>query len=140
VLIAVGGGGLIGGVAAWFRNRVKVIGVEPELAPTLARALEAGHPLDVETGGLAADSLGATQVGALMFPIARQYVERVVLVKDEDIAKAQTALWRNLRVVAEPGGAAALAAVLSRAYQVKPGERVGVVVCGGNTELSKFPA
>ncbi len=140
VLIAVGGGGLIGGVAAWYRKRVKVIGVEPELAPTLARALEVGHPLDVETGGLAADSLGATRVGALMFPIAQQYVERVVLVKDADIAKAQTALWRDFRVVAEPGGAAALAAVISGAYQVKPGERVGVVVCGGNTELSKFPA
>src|SRR5258708_29919571 len=120
VLIAVGGGGLIGGVAAWYRKRVKVIGVEPELAPTLARALEVGHPLDVETGGLAADSLGATRVGALMFPIAQQYVERVVLVKDADIAKAQTALWRDFRVVAEPGGAAAPAAVISRAEPGKP--------------------
>jgi threonine dehydratase len=140
VLIAVGGGGLIGGVAAWYQGRARIIGVEPERAPTLARALEAGQPLDVETSGVAADSLGATRVGALMFPIAQKYVERVVLVRDEDIVQAQRTLWQTLRIVAEPGGAAALAAVLSGAYPVKQGERVCVVVCGGNAELAKFPA
>lgn len=139
VLIAVGGGGLIGGVAAWYQKRVRVVGVEPESAPTLTKALEAGHPVDVETSGLAADSLGARRVGDLMFPIARQYVDRMVLVNDDNIRRAQTELWRNLRVVAEPGGAAALAAVLSGAYQPRPGERLCVVICGGNAELANFP-
>lgn len=139
VLISVGGGGLIGGVAAWYQKRVRVIGVEPENAPTLTKALEAGKPLDVETGGVAADSLGATRVGELMFPIAQHYIERMVLVKDADIRRAQTELWRKLRIVAEPGGAAALAAVLSGAYRPKPGERICVVICGGNAELSSFP-
>jgi len=139
VLIAVGGGGLIGGVAAWFQKRVRVIGVEPESCPTLTRALEAGEPVDVPTSGLAADSLGATRVGSLMFPLAQQYVERMVLVSDDAIRRAQTELWRNLRVAAEPGGAAVLAAVLSGTYQPQPGERMGLVICGANLDLSNFP-
>ena len=133
VLVAVGGGGLIGGIAACFAGDVKVVAVEPEGAPTLQRALEAGHPVDAETGSIANDSLAPRRVGELVFPIAQRYVDRVILVSDEDIIAAQRALWRNLTIVAEPGGAAAFAAVLSRKYQPRPGERVAVVVSGGNT-------
>jgi threonine dehydratase len=139
LLIAVGGGGLIGGVAAWYQSRVRVIGVEPELAPSLFKALEAGKPVDVEVSGVAADSLGARRVGELMFPIAQKHVERVVLVKDDHIREAQKTLWRKLRMIAEPGGAAALAALLSGSYKPAAGERVAVVLCGGNAELSSIP-
>jgi threonine dehydratase len=133
VLVAVGGGGLIGGIAAWFAGSAKVVAVEPEGAPTLAMALEAGKPVDAPTGSVAADSLAPRRVGELMFPIAQRYVERVVLVSDEAIAAAQKALWRGATIVAEPGGAAAYAAVLSGAYRPEPGERVCVVVSGGNS-------
>lgn len=138
LLVAVGGGGLIGGIAAWYGDRVKIIGVEPEAAPTLARALEAGKPIDVEAGGIAADSLAAKRAGALMYPLARQYVCQMVLVPDRAIVQAQEALWNILRIVAEPGGAAAFAALLSRRYERKPGERIGVLVCGGNTTAVDF--
>jgi threonine dehydratase len=138
VLVAVGGGGLIGGVATWYSGRVKIIGVEPEQAPTLTRALAAGHPVDAEAGGIAADSLAPKQVGELMFPIAQALVHKVLLVTDEAIQQAQLALWNVLRVVAEPGGSAAFAALLSGVYQPKPGESVGVVVCGGNTTAVDF--
>jgi threonine dehydratase len=135
LLIAVGGGGLIGGVAAWYEGRARIVGVEPEACPTLARAMEAGRPVDAPAGGIAADSLAPKRVGELMFPIAQKYVERVALVTDEAIAEAQNRLWSTLRVMAEPGGAAALAALLSGAYVPAPDERVGVVVCGGNVVL-----
>jgi threonine dehydratase len=138
ILVAVGGGGLIGGIAAWYGGRTKVVGVEPELAPTLERALAAGHPVDAPAGGIAADSLAPRRVGELMFPIAQTYVSSVVLVPDDAIAAAQAALWKVLRVVAEPGGAAALAAVLSGRYPASRGERVGVLVCGGNTTAVSF--
>jgi threonine dehydratase len=138
LLVAVGGGGLIGGVAAWYSGRVKVIGVEPEAAPTLANALRAGRPVDSPAGGIAADSLAPKRVGALMFPIAQNHVHSVVLVPDENIQQAQEALWKVLRVAAEPGGAAAFAALLSRRYQPQPDERVGVLVCGGNTTAVDF--
>lgn len=140
VLVAVGGGGLIGGVAAWYRGRVKLVAVEPEAAPTLHRALEAGQPVDAEAGGIAADSLAPRRVGELMFPLARDFVERVVLVSDADIRRAQEQLWRTLRLPAEPGGAAALAALLSGKYQPAAGERVGVLVCGGNPAALDFGA
>ena len=133
LLIAVGGGGLIGGVAAWYQKRVKIIAVEPFAAPTLERALSAGQPVDAPAGGIAADSLAPRQVGQQMFPIAQQYVREAVLVTDEEILEAQKRLWESLRVVAEPGGAAAFAGLLSRRYKTQPGERVGVIVCGGNT-------
>ncbi len=134
VLVAVGGGGLVAGAAAWFGGRVRVVGVEPARAPTLHAALAAGRPVDVEVGGVAADSLGARRVGDLAYALARAHVDRVVLVEDEAIRAAQRALWESLRVVAEPGGAAALAAVTSGAYRPASGERVAVVVCGGNTD------
>jgi threonine dehydratase len=113
VLVAVGGGGLIGGIALWFQNSVRVVGVEPESAPTLTYALSAGRPADAPAGGIAADSLAPRRVGELMFPLAQKYVERVALVEDEAIRRAQQALWDGLRVAAEPGGAAAFAALLS---------------------------
>jgi threonine dehydratase len=133
LLVAVGGGGLIGGIAAWYAGRIKVIGVEPVDAPTLTRGLAAGQPADAPTGSIAADSLAPRRVGELMFSIAQRYVERVVLVDDAAILAAQQALWSTLRLVVEPGGAAATAAVLSGAYVPSPDERVGVLISGANT-------
>jgi threonine dehydratase len=133
LLVAVGGGGLIGGIASWYQNRVKLVAVEPFEAPTLQRALSAGYPVDSPAGGIAADSLAPRQVGQQMFPIAQQYVSQVVLVSDDEIIQAQQQLWNSVRILAEPGGAAAFAALLSGRYKPEPGERVGVVICGGNT-------
>jgi threonine dehydratase len=138
LLIAVGGGGLISGVAAWYAGRIKIVGVEPTQAPTLTRALEAGRPVDAEAGGIAADSLAPRRVGELVFPIAQRYVNQTVLVSDDAIRDAQRRLWRTLRVVAEPGGAAALAALTSGQYVPGPNERVGVLMCGGNTNAVDF--
>jgi threonine dehydratase len=138
LLVAVGGGGLIGGIASWYRGRVRIIAVEPETAPTLHMALEAGKPVDAPAGGIAADSLAPKRVGQIMFPIAQKFVERVVLVEDDQIRAAQIALWDKLRIASEPGGAAAFAALLSNRYQPKPGERVGIILCGGNTGAVKF--
>ncbi|MHB1217884.1 MAG: threonine/serine dehydratase [Alphaproteobacteria bacterium] len=138
ILVAVGGGGLIGGVAAWYQGRTRIVGVEPEAAPSLARALEAGAPVNVAVGGVAADSLGAKRVGRLMFSVAQKHVERVVLVADDAIRAAQRALWETLRIAAEPGGATALAALLSGAYKPKTDERVGVLVCGGNVDPTQL--
>jgi threonine dehydratase len=134
VLVAVGGGGLIGGIAAWFAGEVRVVGVEPEACPTLHAALAAGEPVDVEVGGIAADALGAQRAGQIGFEIARRFVERVVLVPDEAIAWAQRRLWSECRVLAEPGGAASLAALLTGAYTPAPDEHVVVLICGGNTD------
>lgn len=138
LLVATGGGGLIGGIAAWFAGRVKIVAVEPEGAPTLFKALAAGAPVDAETEGLAADSLAPKQVGQLMFPLAQAYVERSLLINDDDIRAAQVALWDTLRVVVEPGGAAAMAALLSGKYRPAPGERVAVLLCGANTTAVNF--
>ena len=134
LLVAVGGGGLIGGVASWYGGDLKIVGVEPEEAPTLTRALAAGKPVDSPAGGIAADSLAPKRVGEMTFPIARDHVAEVVLVSDEAISQAQKTLWDRVRIVAEPGGAATFAALLSGLYKPGPGERVGVVVCGGNTD------
>lgn len=138
MLIAVGGGGLIGGISAWFQDRLSIIGVEPATACTLHAAIAAGGPVDVSVSGLAADSLGAQRIGSLMFPLAQTFVEEVALVEDDAIARAQVLLWEKMRIVAEPGGAAALAAIISSAYVPKPGERVCVLVCGGNTGAVDF--
>jgi threonine dehydratase len=138
VLVSVGGGGLLGGVAAWYAGKVKVIGVEPESAPTLTEALKAGRPVDAPAGGIAADSLAPRRVGELMFPIARAHVARVLLVSDAAIRRAQEELWGAVRIVAEPGGAAAFAALLSGVYTPAAGERVGVVVSGGNSTAVDF--
>jgi threonine dehydratase len=138
VLVAVGGGGLLGGVAAWYGGTSRVVGVEPELSPTLTEALAAGRPVDAEAGGIAADSLAPRRIGELMFPVAQRYVDRVVLVRDAEIRDAQRALWEQLRIVAEPGGAAAFAALLSGRYACAEGQRIGVVVSGGNTTAVDF--
>ena len=138
LLVAVGGGGLIGGIASWYQGRVKVVGVEPEAAPTLHAALKAGSPVDVSVSGLAADSLGASRIGSIAFGIARVHVAGSVLVPDDAIRKAQLVLWDRLKIAAEPGGAAALAALLTGAYTPAPGERVGVLVCGGNSTAVDF--
>ena len=138
VLVSVGGGGLLGGVAAWYAGELKVIGVEPESAPTLTEALKAGRPVDAPAGGIAADSLAPRKVGELMFPIARAHVATVLLVSDAAIRRAQDALWSAVRIVAEPGGAAAFAALLGGAYAPAAGERVGVIVSGGNSTAVDF--
>jgi threonine dehydratase len=139
LLVAVGGGGLIGGIAAWYAGRVKVVAVESDGAPTLHAGFAAGEPVDAPAGGIAADSLAPKRVGRLMFPIARAHVApEVVLVTDDDIRAAQAALWSALRIVAEPGGAAAFAALLSGRYRPSAGKRVAVLVCGGNTTAVRF--
>jgi threonine dehydratase len=138
LLLAVGGGGLIAGISSWYEGRIKIVGVEPEQAPTLTRALEAGRPVDAEAGGIAADSLAPRRVGELVFPIIRRYVQKTVLVSDDAIRDAQRRLWQTLRVVAEPGGAAALAALTSGRYVPDRSERVGVLICGGNTTAVDF--
>ena len=138
LLVAVGGGGLIGGIASWYRNRVELIGVEPELAPTLARALDSGHPVDAPAGGIAADSLAPRRIGELAFSLAKRFVQSTVLVSDAAIVEAQRALWRVLRVVVEPGGAASFAAILSGAWHATPGQTIGVLLCGANTTAVRF--
>jgi threonine dehydratase len=140
LLVAVGGGGLIAGLAAWYDGRIKLIAVEPAQAPTLTRALEAGRPVDAEAGGIAAESLAPRRVGELVFPVIQRYINKTVLVSDDAILEAQRQLWTMLRVVAEPGGAAALAALTSRQYVPAPEERVGVLICGGNTAVVDFKA
>ena len=135
VLVAVGGGGLIAGMAAWWAGRVKVVGVEPEGSRALHAALEAGGPVDVTVESIAANSLGVCQArGFLVYDVARQAVDHVALVPDEAIRAAQLLLWRDYRLASEPGGAAALAALISGRYRPAPGERVGVLLCGGNVD------
>ena len=140
LLVPVGGGGLIGGVLAWYRRRIRVIGVEPDGAPTLTDALAAGRPVDAPAGSIAADSLAPRRVGELMFPIAQAFIERTVLVTDDDIRRGQAALWTTLRIAAEPGAATPMAALVSGAYRPAAGERVGVLVTGGNTAAFDFAA
>jgi threonine dehydratase len=138
LIVAVGGGGLIAGLAAWYDGRIKIVAVEPTQAPTLTRALEAGRPVDAEAGGIAAESLAPRRVGELVFPVIQRHINETVLVSDDAILDAQRQLWKSLRVVAEPGGAAALAALTSRQYVPAPQERVGVLICGGNTAAVDF--
>lgn len=137
IVVAAGGGGLVAGVAAWYAGRRRIVAVEPEGCPTLAEALRAGEPVTVPVGGVAADSLGARRIGAVPFAVAREHVAQAVLVPDDAILAAQWQLWDRLRILAEPGGAASLAALLAGAYAPRPGERVGVIICGGNT--ASFP-
>jgi threonine dehydratase len=140
VLVAVGGGGLIAGIAAWYGRRVKVVGVEPEGSRCLHASLEAGRPVDVTVESIAADSLGARNTGQLVFDIARANVDHVALVADDAIVAAQHVLWDTLRIAAEPGGAAALAALVSGRYKPRADEKVGVLLCGANVDLAKLVA
>jgi threonine dehydratase len=136
VMIGVGGGGPLAGIAAWCGDRVRVVGVEPEGCASMTAALEAGEPVTVPVGGLASDSLGAARVGDHTFPIVRDRVERMVLVTEDQIRHAQRALWEDVRLIVEPGGAAAFASLRSGAYRPSPGERVCVVLSGGNCDPS----
>jgi len=139
VLVAVGGGGLISGIAAWFAGTgVKVVGVEPEGSRALQAALEARAPVTVTVASVAADSLGARNVGQLVYDVCKDTVDHVALVPDAAITEAQAVLWRDFRLAVEPGGAAALGALLCGAYKPKPGERLGVLVCGANIDLGKL--
>ena len=137
LLVAVGGGGLIGGIAAALGGQVRIVGVEPENAPTLARAMAAGKPVDVPVSGVAADSLGAKRIGAACLALSN-HLEPPVLLTDEEIVAAQKAIWDVLRLVAEPGGAAAMGALLSGKYVPAKDERVGVLLCGANTTAVGF--
>jgi threonine dehydratase len=134
VIVAVGGGGLIGGVAAWYATDARVIGVEPETCPTLTAALEAGEPVDAPVSGIAADALGAGRAGVIGLQIAQRHVDQVLLVSDDDITRARQTLWDETKILPEPGAAAPLAALLAGAYVPAPDERVGLVVCGGNAD------
>jgi threonine dehydratase len=138
VLVAVGGGGLIAGIAAWYGKTVKVVGVEPEGSRALHASLEAGRPVDVTVESVAADSLGARNTGQLVYDIAKANVDHVTLVPDDAIVEAQRLLWDRLRVATEPGGAAALGALISGCYKPRAGEKVGVLLCGANVELGKL--
>lgn len=134
VLVAIGGGGLIAGIAAWFQRRVRVVGVEPVACATMTAALAAGEPVVAEVGGVAADSLGSARVGNHTFEIVREQVDRVVLVEDDTIREMQRVYWNEYRLIVEPGGAATLAALMSSAYLASPGERIVVLASGANCE------
>jgi threonine dehydratase len=138
VLVASGGGGLISGMSIWFGKRVKVIGVEPEGSMALYAALKAGRSVDVGVDSIAADSLGAKSVGDKVYAACAANVEKVVLVPDDAIRLAMQQLWSGIRIASEPGGACALAALLSGAYKPAQSERVGVLVCGGNVDLARL--
>ena len=138
IVVAVGGGGLVGGMACWYQNDIKIIAVEPDTSCCLHTALDAGRPVDVPVSGIAADSLGARSVGALAFEIAEAFVDNSVVVSNQAIINAQKSLWKNMRIATEPGGAAAFAALLGGAYKPAANERVGILVCGGNTTAVNF--
>ncbi len=133
VLVAVGGGGLMAGVAAALEGRARVVGVEPGTVPTFAAALDAGEPVDVPVSGVAADSLGATRLGAIAWAVARRTGARSVLVDDADVVAARRLLWERYRLVVEHGAACVVAALVSGAYVPDGDERVAVVLCGANT-------
>ncbi len=134
VLASVGGGGLIGGVAAWFAGRCRVIALEPERAPTLFRAREAGEPVDVDVGGVAADSLGARRIGAIAWEIAQRHVHDAMLLSDDAIKAAQYWLWREMKLAVEPAAALPLAALQTGAYAPAAGEKICLIVCGANVD------
>ncbi|KQU85249.1 threonine dehydratase [Variovorax sp. Root318D1] len=134
VLVSVGGGGLIGGLAGWFQERARVVALEPEKAPTLFRAREAGEPVDVDVGGIAADSLGARRIGAISWEITQQYVQDALLLSDESIRAAQQWLWKELKLAVEPAAALPLAALQTGAYTPREGEKVCLIVCGANVD------
>jgi threonine dehydratase len=135
IVVAVGGGGLYAGIAAAAAGRARVVTVEPETCPTLHTALNVGHPVDVSVSGVAADSLGARRIGEIAFSVASRLPPTSILVEEDAIVSARLQLWREYRIPAEHGAAAAYAALSSGVYQPAPGERVAVVVCGANTDV-----
>jgi threonine dehydratase len=138
VLVPVGGGGLIAGIASWFAGTARVVGVEPDGAPTLSYARAEGRPADAPAGSVAADALAPRRVGELVFPITESYVDDVVLVDDESILAAQRALWQAFRIAAEPAASVGIAALLAGAYKPAPGERLTVVISGANMSPSQL--
>jgi len=136
VLVSVGGGGLIGGIAAWFAGRSRVVALEPELAPTLHRARAAGALVDVAVGGIAADSLGARRLGAIAWEITQRHVAEALLLTDDAIRAAQRFLWREFQIAVEPAAALPLAALQTGALKPKAGERVALILCGANLDPS----
>jgi threonine dehydratase len=140
VLVSVGGGGLIGGIAAWFAGRARVIALEPELAPTLHHARAAGKPVDVTVGGIAADSLGARRIGAISWMITQQHVARAELLSDEAIRAAQHFMWRELKLLVEPAAALPLAVLQAGIIVPRVGERVCLIVCGANVDPASLAA
>jgi threonine dehydratase len=138
VLVPVGGGGLIAGLASWFAGSVRVVGVEPDGAPTLSYARAEGRPADAPAGSVAADALAPRRVGDLVFPITQSYVEDVVLVDDSSILAAQRALWQAFRIAAEPAGSVGIAALLAGAYKPAASEHVAVVISGANMSPSRL--
>lgn len=138
VLVAVGGGGLLGGMAAYFGDDVKIVAVETQGTAALYSAIQAGHPVDVDTDGIATDSLGARCIGDLCFPILQRYVDESLLVNDDEVRQAQAMLWQNFRIASEAGGAVAFAALSSGSYQLEQNEKVAVVLCGANTDAVRF--
>ncbi len=134
VLVSVGGGGLIAGIASWFEDRTRVVALEPELAPTLHRARQAGEPVDVQVGGIAADSLGARRIGAIAWEVTQRHVRDALLLPDAAIREAQRALWKQWRLAVEPAAALPLAALATRAFVPAAGQTVCLVICGANLD------
>lgn len=134
VLVSVGGGGLIAGIAAWFESRSRVVALEPELAPTLFEARQAGEPVDVAVSGIAADSLGAKRIGAIAWEVTQRHVKDALLLPDAAIREAQLTLWKQMKLAVEPAAALGLAALQTGAYKPRPGEKVCLVVCGANLD------
>ncbi len=134
VLVSVGGGGLIGGIAAWFEQRVRVVALEPELAPTLFKARQAGAPVDVDVSGIAADSLGARRIGAIAWELTQRHVWQSLVLPDAAIRHAQLTLWRQMKLAVEPAAALGLAALQSGAYRPGANEKVCLVLCGANLD------
>ena len=140
VLVSVGGGGLIGGVAAWFESRARVVALEPTLAPTLYQARAAGAPVDVEVGGIAADSLGAKRIGEIAWQLTQRHVSDALLVSEQAIGAAQAWLWTELRLAVEPAAALGVAALQSGGYRPQAGETVCLILCGANLDPAKLSA
>jgi len=138
VLVSVGGGGLIGGIAAWFQRCACVVALEPEGAPTLFRAREAGHPVDVAVGGIAADSLGARRIGAIAWQVMQQHVDDALLLSDDAILAAQRWLWKEMKLAVEPAAALGLAALQTGAYRPRVDETVALILCGANLDPAKL--
>ena len=140
VLVSVGGGGLIGGLAGWFETRARVVALEPELAPSLFKAREAGEPVDVAVSGIAADSLGARRIGSLAWELTQAHVRDALLLQDAAIRSAQLWLWNELKLAVEPAAALPLAALQSGAYVPRAGEKLCLIICGANVDRASLAA
>jgi threonine dehydratase len=134
VLVSVGGGGLIAGIASWFEQRARVVALEPELAPTLHAARAAGEPVDVAVSGVAADALGAKRIGAIAWDVTQRHVKDSLLLPDAAIRDAQLWLWKQMKLAVEPAAALGLAALQTGVYRPRADEKVCLVICGANLD------